>query len=113
MAGEKARINYKRSFDSTAFDEVLRVRLRAIGVSESIIPFFASHCMKRGSIPLMLKLGLCDADIMLRIGMSGERAFLNYVESFDSFTTSLLLGTETFPPLDLTPRFAMKSVERI
>lgn len=85
VAGEKARINFKRPFDSTAFGDVLRDRLRAVGVAESILSFYTSHCMKRGSIQLLRKLGLSDTDIMTRIGMSGERAFLNYVESFNSF----------------------------
>lgn len=85
IRGEKVRVDCSRPFSRKAFTALLHSRLRAIGIAETLIATFTSHCMKRGCVQVLRKLGLSDAEIMKRVFMTGIKAYLNYSEIFNNF----------------------------
>lgn len=54
-------------------------------LSDTVVKSLTCRCMKRGCVQILRKLGICDVDIMKRVFMTGEGAYLNYAEIFKHY----------------------------
>lgn len=83
--GLLAQLDFTERFSTSNFKKQLTFFLTGSGVAPDRAASFTSHCMKRGSIQLLRKLGFSDMEIMRRVFMTGVVSYLNYTENYKGF----------------------------
>lgn len=83
--GVYSQVDFTKRFTAFAFHDQLYELLKQIGYGDALAKSFTSHCMKRGAIQILRKLGYSDMAIMRKVFMTGKVAYLNYTENFSGY----------------------------